>query len=122
MTPSFTRDEVSGLTGAIHPPAQDSSGWTIEHIVPQSTASKVFEDPVYSIGNLALMSGMSNSGSGDAEFATKRAGLVNSGFPKDPVLANWLERDAAFAPSTGDIAKRSEELAKLALDSIWAVV
>ena len=103
------------------PPAQDGSAWTIEHIVPQNTATKMFDDPVYSIGNLALLSAKTNSSSGDADFATKKAGLVSSGFPKDPVLTDWLERDATFTPSAGDLAKRSQELAKLALDSIWTV-
>ncbi|OBK18605.1 DUF262 domain-containing protein [Mycobacterium asiaticum] len=103
------------------PPAQDSSSWTIEHIVPQSAASDSFDDPVYSIGNLALLSQITNSGSGNAPFAAKMPHLASSGFPRDPVLTDWLQRDATFQPSNEDIAERSQALAELALDSIWTV-
>ncbi|MBN7437711.1 DUF262 domain-containing protein [Mycobacteroides abscessus] len=100
---------------------QDNSGWTIEHIIPQVTAGASFEDPIYSIGNLALMSGPANSDLGNSTFDEKRPKLISSGFPKDNKLTDWLACEPTFQPSTIEITERAESLANLACDTIWAV-
>ena len=100
---------------------QDNSAWTIEHIIPQVTAGSSFEDPVYSIGNLALLSGPANSDLGNRTFDEKKPKLVSSGFPKDNQLTDWLGRGSNFQPSTTEIKQRAESLASLACNSIWAV-
>lgn len=103
------------------PPAQDISGWTIEHIVPQRGAGDSFEEPVYSIGNLALVSGATNSKLGHGSFAEKRRVIANSAFPRDDVLASWLDAPTNFEPTARDIEARAQTLASLASASIWSI-
>lgn len=103
------------------PSPQDTSGWTIEHIVPQVAATGSFEDPTYSIGNLALMSGPANSEAGQKTFAEKKALLATSGFPKDDELTKWIASEPGFEPSPADISIRTQSLATLAISKIWKV-
>ncbi|WP_439029593.1 DUF262 domain-containing protein [Gordonia terrae] len=103
------------------PSPLDTSAWTIEHIVPQKSASSSFDDPVFSVGNLTLLSGLANSGIGDQAFKQKRRVLSNSGVPKDSSLERWFKQKASYGPTVRDIQKRSEELAKLAVETIWVV-
>lgn len=103
------------------PSPQDGSSWTVEHIVPQSSATASFEDPTFSIGNLALLSGITNSDLGQKSFQEKRPHLITSGFPKDAKLTEWLAREANFEPSADDISERAQALANLARTYIWLV-
>ncbi|TCN53510.1 uncharacterized protein with ParB-like and HNH nuclease domain [Rhodococcus sp. SMB37] len=103
------------------PSPQDTSGWTIEHIVPQRGAGNSFSDPVFSIGNLVLLSAKVNSGLGHGSLANKRTLLQSSACPQDASLVEWMEGEDGFEPSVKSIKDRATALANLAFNSVWLV-
>ncbi|MDQ1201977.1 DUF262 domain-containing protein [Rhodococcus sp. SORGH_AS_0303] len=104
------------------PPAQHASNWTIEHIAPQSTATSSFEDPLYSIGNLTLLSEQANSSLGDEAFRKKKSVLKRSAVPKDATLESWTRKAAGFEPNANDVVKRAKALAELAVTETWKIL
>ncbi|MFE6271117.1 DUF262 domain-containing protein [Streptomyces goshikiensis] len=100
------------------PAGQNLAMWSIEHIKPQSTASPEYSHPVYSIGNLTLLTGRLNSSLGDAPFSAKVEAFKKGRAYFDSELAKW-EVSAVDAPSDAQIEARSQFLADEALDRVW---
>ncbi|WP_097971801.1 DUF262 domain-containing protein [Streptomyces sp. gb14] len=106
--------------GNLLPAGQNLATWSIEHIKPQSGASTDYRDPVYSIGNLTLLTESLNSALGDASFSSKSGALRKGSACFDSELESW---DAASnaSPSIAQIKKRSHFLADDALDRVWSL-
>jgi hypothetical protein len=102
------------------PAGQNLTTWSIEHIKPQSMASANYEDPVYSIGNLTLLTNRLNSSLGDAPLSSKIGELKKGRAYFDPKLATW-EASANEFPSDAQIEERSHFLATDALDRVWSL-
>ncbi|MCR8947174.1 DUF262 domain-containing HNH endonuclease family protein [Streptomyces sp. OUCMDZ-4982] len=100
------------------PAGQNLATWSIEHIKPQSKASLGASDPVYSIGNLTLLTGSLNSVLGDAPLSSKIEGLRKGSAYFDPELASW-DTSSIDSPSEAQIKKRANFLADDALDRVW---
>lgn len=100
------------------PAGQNLATWSIEHIKPQSMASSNHEDPVYSIGNLTLLTTRLNSSLGDAPLSSKAGEFKKGRAYFDPELATW-EASANDFPSDAQIEARSRLLAADALDRVW---
>ncbi|MGW1172330.1 DUF262 domain-containing protein [Kitasatospora sp. NPDC002543] len=100
------------------PAGQNLATWSIEHIKPQSMASPEYSNPVYSIGNLTLLTGRLNSSLGDAPFSVKAEAFKKGRAYFDSELAEW-EVGAVDAPSDSQIEARSKFLADEALDRVW---
>ncbi len=100
------------------PAGQNLATWSIEHIKPQSTASPDYNDPVYSIGNLTLLTGRLNSSLGDAPFSAKAEAFKKGRAYFDSELATW-EASAVDVPSDAQVEARSQFLADEALDRVW---
>lgn len=100
------------------PAGQNLETWSIEHIKPQSKASLGVSDPVYSIGNLTLLTEGLNSTLGDASLSSKIEGLRKGSAYFDPELASW-DTNSPASPSEAQIKKRSGFLADDALDRVW---
>lgn len=94
---------------------------TIEHMRPQILASGRIDDPIYSIGNLVLVSERANSAAGSGDFQSKKATLKLCAAPRDALLMKWIEAEPSFEPGDADIADRSNALAELAVKTIWKV-
>ncbi|MGW3441994.1 DUF262 domain-containing protein [Streptomyces sp. NPDC001076] len=102
------------------PAGQNLTTWSIEHIKPQSNASSKYDDPVYSIGNLTLLTERLNSALGDAPLSVKAAKLKTGSAFFDPELASW-EASGNDSPSNAQIEARSLSLATDALDRVWSL-
>ncbi|WP_245744487.1 DUF262 domain-containing protein [Lentzea fradiae] len=102
------------------PAGQDLASWSIEHIKPQSTAGDSYKDPVYSIGNLTLLTDALNSSLGAAPLSKKVEALRKGKAYFDPELESWAH-GGAVAPSDAQIKKRAERLALEALDRVWSL-
>ncbi|MFE2376209.1 DUF262 domain-containing protein [Streptomyces sp. NPDC059398] len=100
------------------PAGQNLATWSIEHIKPQSVASKNHLDPVYSIGNLTLLTNRLNSALGDAPLSSKAEALRKGRAFFDTELEAWEANSDAF-PSDAQIEERSRFLATDALDRVW---
>ncbi|MEU7082949.1 DUF262 domain-containing protein [Streptomyces achromogenes] len=100
------------------PAGQNLTTWSIEHIKPQATASANYRDPVYSIGNLTLLTTRLNSSLGDAPLSSKAAALKKGRAYFDSELAKWKE-SATVYPSDAQIEARARFLADDALDRVW---
>jgi hypothetical protein len=100
------------------PAGQNLTTWSIEHIKPQSKASSDVSDPVYSIGNLTLLTEGLNSALGDAPFSSKITELRQGSAYFDPELASW-DPSSTASPSEAQIEKRASFLADDALDRVW---
>ncbi|MEV6074300.1 DUF262 domain-containing HNH endonuclease family protein [Streptomyces sp. NPDC052069] len=100
------------------PAGQNLATWSIEHIKPQSKASLDYRDPVYSIGNLTLLTEGLNSALGDASFSSKVGGLRKGSACFDSELESW-DASSSTSPSIAQIEKRSHFLADDALDRVW---
>jgi hypothetical protein len=100
------------------PAGQNLTTWSIEHIKPQSTASTNYRDPVYSVGNLTLLTARLNSSLGDAPLSSKAEALKRGRAYFDSELATW-EASANDYPSDAQIEARSRFLAADALDRVW---
>ncbi|MFJ3694916.1 DUF262 domain-containing protein [Streptomyces sp. NPDC090052] len=100
------------------PAGQNLATWSIEHIKPQSLASTNHRDPVYSIGNLTLLTTRLNGSLGDAPLASKAGALRKGRAFFDAELDTWEAGPEAF-PSDAQIEARSRFLAADALDRVW---
>jgi hypothetical protein len=100
------------------PAGQNLTTWSIEHIKPQSTASADYRDPVYSIGNLTLLTDRLNSSLGDAPLSSKVKELKKGRAYFDSELAAW-EASGVDSPTDAQIEARSRFLANDALDRVW---
>jgi hypothetical protein len=100
------------------PAGQNLSSWSIEHIKPQSMGADSHKDPVYSIGNLTLLTTALNSDLGNASLPNKLGALEKGNAYFDSELESWAKSGANF-PSDAQIAARAKLLAVDALDRVW---
>lgn len=101
------------------PAGQMLGSWSIEHIRAQSTViGGSYKDPVYSIGNLTLLTSALNSALGDAPLPSKLAALRAGSAYFDAELDAWV-KSAVTAPSDSQITDRARHLAQEALGSVW---
>ncbi|MEV7418539.1 DUF262 domain-containing protein [Streptomyces sp. NPDC089919] len=100
------------------PAGQNLSTWSIEHIKPQSMATTEYTDPVYSVGNLTLLTERLNNSLGDASLLDKAVALKKGRAYFDPRLEEWAAT-GADTPSDAQIAERAQFLADDALDRVW---
>ena len=100
------------------PAGQNLTTWSIEHIKPQSKASLDYRNPVYSIGNLTLLTESLNSVLGDASFSSKVNELRKGSAYFDEKLASW-DASSLDCPSDAQIEQRACFLADDALDRVW---
>lgn len=100
------------------PAGQDLATWSIEHVKPQSMASNNHLDPVYSIGNLTLLTTRLNSSLGDAPLPSKARALKKGRAFFDAELEKWEASSEDF-PSDAQIEERARFLADDALDRVW---
>lgn len=103
------------------PASQNRGSWTIEHIRPQSRASADISDPVYSIGNLTLLTERINSSIGNGTFSEKRSFLKSYARPVDEKLNLWLGEEDMEDPSDELIRERAHSLAELAVTKVWKI-
>jgi hypothetical protein len=102
------------------PPGQNLASWSIEHIKPQALGGGDFRDPVYSIGNLTLLTRGLNSSLGDAPLPRKLEILRNGNAFFDSELVKWADSELAV-PSDAQISERASALAMDALDRVWSL-
>ncbi|WDZ93590.1 DUF262 domain-containing protein [Nocardiopsis sp. HUAS JQ3] len=102
------------------PAGQNLATWTIEHIKPQSLASTDYRDPIYSIGNLTLLTTGLNSDLGDAPLSSKAGDLRKGRAYFDRELAAW-ETSSIDYPSNDQIKSRADFLADDALGRVWSL-
>ncbi|PPI95406.1 DUF262 domain-containing protein [Nocardia nova] len=102
------------------PAGQNLKTWSIEHIKPQALGSDNYKDPVYSIGNLTLLTSALNSELGKAPLPAKVEALRKGNAYFDSALESWAS-SGAVVPSDEQINKRSELLAVEALDRVWSL-
>ncbi len=100
------------------PAGQNLASWSIEHIKPQESAGGGFRDPVYSIGNLALLTAALNSDLGNASWAKKVEPLRKGCAYFDSELETWA-RDETGVPTNEQINARALHLAIEAFDHVW---
>jgi hypothetical protein len=105
-------------TEKLLPAGQNLASWSIEHIKPQFMGTDNHKDPVYSIGNLTLLTSALNSELGNASLAKKIGSLRKGNAYFDAELESWASSGAEF-PSDVQIAARANLLAADALDRIW---
>lgn len=103
------------------PRSQDWSSWSIEHIKPQSKAQNPSstKDPIYCVGNLALLTPKANVDLRDSSFAEKRVNLMKYSQNKDEVLNSWLEDPTIEHLSDEQLIARRDRLAEHAVDVVW---
>ncbi|SDT70322.1 DUF262 domain-containing protein [Actinoplanes derwentensis] len=104
----------------ILPAGQNLESWSIEHIKPQSQGTEYWQDSVYSIGNLTLLTKALNSELGDAKLPLKLAALRKGSAYFDPDLESW-SADVVDFPSEAQIATRGLNLAQEALENVWSL-
>jgi hypothetical protein len=102
------------------PAGQNLASWSIEHIKPQAAASADHSDPVYSIGNLTLLTATLNSDLGDAALPQKLTMLRRGNAYFDQELDSWASSQVE-TPSDEQIADRSIALAREALEDVWSL-
>ncbi|OZC81464.1 hypothetical protein CH274_11735 [Rhodococcus sp. 06-418-5] len=102
------------------PAGQNLRSWSIEHIKPQSLGGTSFTNAVYSIGNLALLTGPLNSTLGDSDFKVKAEAFRKSLSYFDSELKKW-DKSGVAVPSDTQIAARAKLLAAEALDKVWSI-
>lgn len=103
------------------PRSQNWSSWTIEHVKPQSMAENPRDstDPVFSIGNLCLLSPATNGALGDLEFADKRTALTKYTQNRDEEMCVWLTDATLQNLSASQLQSRTKKMAELAVDVVW---
>lgn len=103
------------------PRSQNWASWTIEHIKPQTAAENPRDstDPVFSIGNLCLLSPDANGALGDRPFVDKRQELTRYTQNRDKELCAWLDDATLQALSAQQLLSRTKKLAELAVDEVW---
>nr|WP_281391993.1 HNH endonuclease family protein [Brachybacterium halotolerans] len=102
------------------PAGQTGESWSIEHIKPQSLATEGHDDPIYSIGNLALLTEGLNGNLGNGDYRAKLPALEAGSVYFDLELMRW-KADGILVPSREDISRRAELLADEALDRVWGI-
>jgi hypothetical protein len=102
------------------PAGQNLASWSIEHIKPQALGTEDHRDPVYSIGNLTLLTNALNSSLGDAPLPKKIEALRVGNAYFDPELESWANSGVAV-PSDAQISERSGFLASEALKRVWSL-
>ncbi|MCG3749683.1 DUF262 domain-containing protein [Amycolatopsis sp. Poz14] len=102
------------------PAGQNLHSWSIEHIKPQAMALNGSDDPVYSIGNLILLTRELNGALGSSSLIDKIATLQKAHVYLDPELQSWAE-SRVHVPSDEQIRKRSDQLAADALERVWSL-
>ncbi len=102
------------------PAGQNLMSWSIEHIKPQSAAIGDHTDPVFSIGNLTLLTGALNTSLGNADLPAKIAELQRGSAYFDAELKSW-KASGVLTPTDEQIQKRSRALATEALDTVWSL-
>lgn len=102
------------------PAGQNLMTWSIEHIKPQAGAPADYQDPVYSIGNLTLLTSALNNSLGNSSLSSKVADLKAGSAYFDSQLANWVE-SGVDSPSDAQIEARAQLLAEVGLDRVWAL-
>ncbi|MBO9049686.1 DUF262 domain-containing protein [Curtobacterium flaccumfaciens] len=99
---------------------QDLTAWTIEHLRPQVDGGDDVLDSVYSIGNLALLTGPLNNELGASGLKEKLTQLTGKNTYLDDELKSW--RDAGLDAVTDEqVRARAEELASEALNVVWSL-
>ncbi|MGP5660369.1 DUF262 domain-containing protein [Corynebacterium falsenii] len=99
---------------------QDLQSWTIEHLKPQSQASDRVDDPVFSIGNLFLLTSGTNGDLADMELVDK-CKILESRKLGDKFTEEWSKRPAGSSLSDDDIENRRDFLAHHAINSVWKI-
>lgn len=107
-------------SGAV-PPGTDPAGWTIEHIVPQSTGHREHGHYTKLIGNLTLLTAQANNDAGNGDFNAKREDLLTHARPLDTILQKWLRDSNMIMPTAEDVTERGQELSRLAVEEVWSV-
>ncbi|MEU8361053.1 DUF262 domain-containing protein [Nonomuraea sp. NPDC048882] len=102
------------------PAGQNLETWSIEHIKPQSLGTDNTKNPVYSIGNLTLLTYALNNDLGNAKLPIKLAALRSGSAYFDPELESWSANVAEF-PLDDQIASRGARLGEEALDKVWSI-
>lgn len=102
------------------PAGQNLRTWSIDHITPQSKGPEDHRDPVYSIGNLALISPSINSELNDKPLSVKLPILKRGHAYFDEELEAWYVDDVTV-PTALQIANRARLLADEAVDAIWSI-
>lgn len=108
------------LSKKLIPAGQNLASWSIEHIKPQALGADSYRDPVYSIGNLTLLTSALNSELGEASLPEKVEALRRGNAYFDAGLESWA-RSGAEIPSDAQISERASLLASEALDRVWAL-
>lgn len=103
------------------PPGTDPGGWTIEHIVPQSTGHREHGHYTKLIGNLTLLTAQANNNLGNGDFNAKRQDLLIHARPLDAILQQWLDNSDLVMPTAEDVRERGQELSRLAVEEVWAL-
>lgn len=96
------------------------TSWSIEHILPQEAGDDKTTNPVYSIGNLTLISEKLNSQLSSYEFKKKSPELHRKSAYFDDCLLEW-EEEKVDNITHELILKRSEHLAHLAVNEVWKI-
>lgn len=96
------------------------TSWSIEHILPQEVGDDKTTNPVYSIGNLTLISEKLNSQLSSYEFKRKSPELHRKSAYFDDCLLEW-EEEKVDNITHELILKRSEHLAHLAVNEVWKI-
>jgi hypothetical protein len=104
----------------LQPEGTDPSTWSVEHILPQSTAGTNVSDPGYSIGNLTLLPSALNNDLGNADLSEKGPALRAGSAYLDPELDSWLNLDLKN-PSAEQIVKRTKRLSDEAFAEVWKI-
>lgn len=112
---------------AKHTPAGTSPDtWSIEHIKPQSKAKndfmpgKAYKDPVFSIGNLILLTEGLNSELSSRSFDIKKSALKKGAPMFDSELDSWSDSPGAV-PTDAEIQRRAKALARSAINDVWII-
>ncbi|MDK7237726.1 DUF262 domain-containing HNH endonuclease family protein [Corynebacterium amycolatum] len=110
-----------------HTPAGTSPDtWSIEHIKPQSNAKtdfmpgKAYKDPVFSIGNLILLTEGLNSELSSQSFDIKKSALKKGAPMFDSELDSWSDSPGAI-PTDAEIQRRAKALARTAINDVWII-
>lgn len=95
---------------------------SIEHIVPKSrrNSNSANTNYIITIGNLTVLKKKLNNDLGDADFDKKRK-VLRSALLRDPVLQSWLDNQDLTTLSQADIQKRTDALAEIAVNEVWAL-
>lgn len=106
--------------GRIVPAGIDPISYSIEHIKPQSNATGKVDDPVYSIGNLILLTDSLNGEIADSDFSAKAEVIDGTWSLIDPMIKSWI-KDGKSSLSGADVKERAVSMANRAMSEVWAL-